>query len=93
MSRHTPGPWWRDDDGFISAGSGDDYVTIADPQCSDMDIDEREANARLIAAAPTMIDLLRSAADELQNNQAELCSDMNNSLAMEINKLLQEIER
>ena len=52
----------HDDDGFIYAGSGDDYVTIADPNCSnDIDINEREANARLIAAAPELLEALEEA--------------------------------
>ena len=57
---HTPGPWWRDDDGFIAAGTSDNYVTVASPNCSAMDIDEREANARLIAAAPDMLGELKN---------------------------------
>ena len=53
---HTPAPWWRDDDGFIASGSDKTYITVASPNCSeDIDIDEREANARLIAAAPEML--------------------------------------
>ena len=53
---HTPGPWWRDDDGFIASGSDKTYITVASPNCSeDIDIDEREANARLIAAAPELL--------------------------------------
>ena len=57
---HTPGPWWRDDDGFIAAGANETYVTVASPNCShDIDIDEREANARLIAAAPEMLSYLQ----------------------------------
>jgi hypothetical protein len=55
--QHTLGPWWRDDDGFIAAGNGESYVTVADPNCSD-DLDEREANANLIAAAPQIFDAL-----------------------------------
>ena len=58
MSKHTPGPWWLDDDGFIASGDGDTYETIADPHCSDLDIDEREANASLIAAAPELLEAL-----------------------------------
>ena len=57
---HTQGPWWRDDDGFIAAGSGETYVTIADGDCSDLDIDEREANKRLIAAAPDLLAALEA---------------------------------
>lgn len=41
---HTQGAMWRDDDGFLAIGKGDDYKTVADFDCSDMDIDEREAN-------------------------------------------------
>jgi len=50
-TEHTPGPWHRDADGFISSAK----ETIADPHCSSLDIDEREANAALIAAAPIML--------------------------------------
>lgn len=41
---HTQGDLWRDDDGFIAIGSGDNYHTFADLDCSDLDISEREAN-------------------------------------------------
>lgn len=61
-TKHTPAPWWRDDDGFIAAGSGETYVTVADADCSDMDIDEREANKTLIIAAPEMIESLAECA-------------------------------
>lgn len=57
---HTPGPWWRDDDGFIAAGSGESYVTIADFDCSDLDFDEREANKALAIAAPAMLAALEA---------------------------------
>lgn len=60
MSKHTPGPWWLDDDGFVASGSGDTYATVADPHCGDRDIDERESNARLIAAAPELLAALQS---------------------------------
>lgn len=57
-TQHTKGPWWHDDDGFITSGHGDNYITIADPNCSKLDIDEREANARLIAAAPDLLNAI-----------------------------------
>ena len=50
---HTPGPWYREEDGFIYGGDSD-ASCVADPHCSELDIDEREGNALLIAAAPTM---------------------------------------
>ena len=58
MSRHTPGPWWRDEDGFIASGSGDTYRTVADPHCMTPNPDnvyEMDANARLIAKAPELV--------------------------------------
>lgn len=42
-----PGPPWLDEDGFIAAGRGDDYVTVADFDTNDRDIAEREANKAL----------------------------------------------
>ena len=41
---YSQGNLWRDDDGFIAIGTGDDYKTFADLDCSDADIDERESN-------------------------------------------------
>lgn len=68
---HTPGPWWRDDDGFIAAGNGDTYVTIADADCSRMDIAEREANKNLIASAPELLDKARQVIDWLHENDMD----------------------
>lgn len=48
---HTQGPYWRDDDGFIAAGTGDDYVTFCDTNCNNLDIDDREANTAFIVKA------------------------------------------
>ena len=43
--KHTELELWRDDAGFIAAGYGDDYFTMADFDCSgEVDIAEREAN-------------------------------------------------
>jgi len=62
MAKHTSGPYWRDDDGFIAAGSGDTYVTLADFDCSnDIDIDEREANKDLFIAAPELLEACKEA--------------------------------
>ena len=59
-TKHTPGPWWVDDDGFIASGTDETYRTIADPRCSDMDSETHEANARLIAAAPDLLVALQA---------------------------------
>lgn len=60
--KHTPAPWWRDDDGFVAAGHGDTYRTLADFDCStDIDIDEREANKALAIAAPELLSAAKAA--------------------------------
>lgn len=60
-AQHSPGPWWIDDDGFIASGSGDTYLTIAEPHCMDSEGRESEiqANAQLIAAAPELLAALK----------------------------------
>jgi hypothetical protein len=63
---YTPGPWWKDDHGFIAAGNGDTYVTIADFDCSnDIGIGEREANKNLALAAHDMLIALYHAQAEM----------------------------
>jgi hypothetical protein len=62
MSKYTAGPWWIDDGDetgaiFIASGSGDNYRTLAEVINSDADVDA-EANARLIAAAPELLEAL-----------------------------------
>lgn len=49
--KHTPLPFWRDDDGFIASGSDDTYTTVADTNVNKLDIDEREANTDFIIRA------------------------------------------
>lgn len=60
---HTPGPWTYDDDGMIYAeqeAAGKFFsVKVCDPHADKLDIDEREANARLIAAAPDLLAVAR----------------------------------
>ena len=89
MTKHTAGPYWRDDDGFIAAGSGDTYVTLADCDCThDIDICEREANKQLFIAAPDMLATLRAIAndcedylnDDLDMDAGELCQAFLNAI-------------
>lgn len=59
-TQHTPGPWHHDEYGFISAGP----KVIGEAFLYELNDDERdeylpcEANARLIAAAPELLDVL-----------------------------------
>ena len=72
MSKHTPGPWYakewsaKDDDGAPLCGGWNiiDRMEVRIP-LSDMegDIDEAEANALLIAAAPDLLEALQSILD------------------------------
>lgn len=60
-TKHTPGPWALDDDGFVY---GEGFI-VSDPHSSpEIDLDEREANARLIAAAPELLAALEWALDD-----------------------------
>ena len=43
--------WWIDDDGYVAAGSGDDYITIGTIEEIHSKIDKLEAvNAELLGA-------------------------------------------
>jgi hypothetical protein len=54
-STHTPAPWYVDADGFVCDQQD---KKVCDPHADDRDIDEREANAALIAAAPRLLNAL-----------------------------------
>lgn len=73
MTKHTPGPWTReegqrfrhDQSAGIKAADGLFVATALDKNRIDLDA-EVEANARLIAAAPELLDALKSALLELE---------------------------
>lgn len=57
MSKHTPGPWLVSPDGNVVSGRAGIVERIAvSIFCSK---ERRDANARLIAAAPDMLEALR----------------------------------
>jgi hypothetical protein len=91
---HTPGPWRVVDHNHIKDSAGN-WIASADVHgisyAKPTDA-ERAANARLIAAAPTMVDLLQRAADSLQDYCTEANGDLNDSLAAEIEKLLDSLQ-
>ena len=72
MSAHTPGPWLHKRDGVVVGGSeiqlprGKVQQQVA--MCCVIDDGERDANARLIAAAP---ELLAFAQTYLEHYQSE----------------------
>jgi len=58
---HTPGPWTLDPDNFVIAELDFGRQIIADPNCGIRIRDwseEHRANARLIAAAPELLEAL-----------------------------------
>lgn len=59
-TKHTPGPWSYDSEGYVYGG--EQGLIITDPSCSNPDIsaDQNEANARLIAAAPELLTALEN---------------------------------
>lgn len=70
MSKHTPGPWMVDTnfrgEQFVQAGNTEDGIQpFGSCSCCGEYIygynqEEREANARLIAAAPDLLEALKS---------------------------------
>ena len=56
---HTPGPWYLNPRGWVVQSTGDIVTRL---ECSN----NNEADARLIAAAPTLLDALAGCADALR---------------------------
>lgn len=61
--KHTPGPWNCKGYPTVSAGKGKGMITKVLERF--MNKEEREANARLIAAAPELLDMLVELLPEL----------------------------
>ena len=64
MSKHTPGPWRVQ--GKIVVSSTNRVVSDPDPGFAGPVRQERPYNARLIAAAPELLEALRGCADMLR---------------------------
>jgi len=62
MAKHTPGPWITSlaDDTTIIGASGETVAKVSGDYNDDVMWPTMEANARLIAAAPEMLELLSS---------------------------------
>ena len=83
---HTPGPWEAKYQPFSPAhtigkrASTGSLDLIADLSESVAQLDERQANACLIAAAPEMLDALREVELGIQFHMLPLISDMSEAL-------------
>jgi hypothetical protein len=56
-TQHTPGPWTTDNNDFVNYGQKDDQYIVS-CQNSHLSPERRRANARLIAAAPDLLEKL-----------------------------------
>lgn len=69
MSKHTPGPWLQNKYGSVvdRAGDGVQFRGVS-TLCSGSDerIEEAEANTRLIAAAPDLLEALEDCVQAMQ---------------------------
>lgn len=70
MTKHTPGPWHHTGREFNDVRDSDDelvavalHLRVGQPERS---VQEAEANARLIAAAPDLLEMLVEAANFIQ---------------------------
>jgi len=64
MGKHTPGPWKIDGDRFVYSLYPDNYAnrfqcSVSTQSANQASPDELKANARLISAAPTMLEALK----------------------------------
>lgn len=90
---HTPGPW-NEHEGFITGRfkSDNEIHDICDPRCAPVDADticEMDANARLIAAAPELLDALQLlfedwktlVGEDLKENNSDVLNLWNKTIA------------
>ena len=74
LNHATPGEWWEDDDGFVAAGHGDSYRTVADARCDVAPFSD--ANTEFIALAHNLMPQLFEAAELLEKvSSARACQD------------------
>ena len=85
-AKHTPGPWKfeeltaQDGDGYILT-EGDEVVIVhhGGAYSKGLQRDEVLANARLIAAAPDLLEALEDAREELEWYETELAGECYNN--------------
>jgi hypothetical protein len=76
MSKFTNGLWQAVGRGVFS---GETFICHADfgtPETNQMDYDEALANAKLIAAAPAMLELLKALVNSGELNSSEFLGDV-----------------
>jgi hypothetical protein len=76
-TKYTPGPWAFDNSGFVYPSNNGQHPSEKDMICqffskSERDFDNCEANAKLIAAAPDLLEALKEMLRHTDGNCAEL---------------------
>ncbi len=67
MSEHTPGPWAVDEaENGVTARGGEDMIADCD-RLNGLSFEVSRANARLIAAAPELLEALERLKAEVEN--------------------------
>lgn len=98
-TQHTPGPWQLNADNRIvfvpTNGFGNDNIAFINPEGKAPDL--MEANARLIAAAPDLLEALKLAKEELtflfaQDQNTKFWTEESEARISAINAVLKKIE-
>jgi hypothetical protein len=76
--QHTPGPWTADVVRFNSytlriIKAGTDWIAHVHTQSTESDIPRDVSNARLIAAAPELLEALEGYISDCTNDECERC--------------------
>lgn len=83
--KHTPGKWeWAIDDKDIyigPVGCADYRNAFASVDYDDVDHEEAQANANLIAAAPDLLEALEGYVSDCTNDECERCISARAALA------------
>lgn len=84
-TKHTPGPWTLEDRGykFVVSKPGKGYITrdVCRMDASTMSAFDQDANARLIAAAPDLLEALRHIANhDLRGADLVICGHIAHGL-------------
>lgn len=68
MSKHTPGPWVARGGGYTQVMGGNPEFLVADCSCDRDYRQEDLANARLIAAAPDLLEMAHAFLEYLKDD-------------------------